>query len=393
MKTTTKLRGDGYDHLRQYRDEISATIDASRAMRAKRPDLAFYADKADEKRATLTAADGWKTPSEFLRAVGDAATGKDDRRLIRAPLGANEGDPTSGGFAVPDIWAQDWVPSVFAGSSIAPLCSTVQLDGPIANIKLAGVDESSRLDGSRFGGARAYMLAESDVIASSIPKTRLIEFTTKKMGVYLPVTNELLADTSAAALNAFIRDVMAEEGGFLLSKQILTGSGVGQALGITNAPCTISVPKESGQSPATITQANVASMWSRLPLTSRQNACWIACEDAEAQIEQFAAPLYMPAGSANGNEFPLLKGRPLLLAEQASQLGTLGDLILADFSQYRIYQAPPRYALSVHKGFDLDQSAFRFILRFDGKPLYSSAVTSWNGSNITRSPFVTLAAR
>ena len=39
-----------------------------------------------------------------------------------------------------------------------------------------------------------------------------------------------------------------------------------------------------------------------------------------------------------------------------------------------------------------DETAFRFILRVDGQPLWNSAVTPANGTN-TISPFISLATR
>jgi len=102
--------------------------------------------------------------------------------------------------------------------------------------------------------------------------------------------------------------------------------------------------------------------------------------------------IYFPQGRG-GNSFPLLKGRPILAIEQASSLGTVGDIVLADLKQYRIVQGAPRFAMSADIAFDTDELAFRFALRVDGKPAYSSPITPFNGSTTKRSPFVTLAAR
>jgi hypothetical protein len=42
--------------------------------------------------------------------------------------------------------------------------------------------------------------------------------------------------------------------------------------------------------------------------------------------------------------------------------------------------------------FLIDEVVFRFTLRVDGKPLWASPITPFNGGS-TRSPFVTLGAR
>jgi len=103
------------------------------------------------------------------------------------------------------------------------------------------------------------------------------------------------------------------------------------------------------------------------------------------------APMYVPAGAA-GNECALLKGRPVIAIEQAMPLGTEGDIVLTDLSQYLTIQAPAAFALSADFGFDTDQSMVRFALRVDGKPAWTTPITPYSGSSI-RSPIVTLAAR
>ena len=66
-------------------------------------------------------------------------------------------------------------------------------------------------------------------------------------------------------------------------------------------------------------------MWSRLPAACRKRAVWLVNEDVEAQLELIgtASPstigLYAPQG-VGGNEFALLKGRPVVGAEQCPAL-------------------------------------------------------------------------
>ena len=48
-------------------------------------------------------------------------------------------------------------------------------------------------------------------------------------------------------------------------------------------------------------------------------------------------------------------------------------------------------ASSIHVKFVEDETAFRFVFRVDGQPIWASAVTPFQGSD-TVSPFVALAA-
>ena len=91
-----------------------------------------------------------------------------------------------------------------------------------------------------------------------------------------------------------------------------------------------------------------------------------------------------------------LLGAPIIVTEHCSVLGTVGDVILTDLSQYltatKAGQAQVKQASSIHVAFLTDQLAFRFTMRVDGKGWWKSAQTQKDGTN-TVSPFVTLAVR
>jgi hypothetical protein len=73
-------------------------------------------------------------------------------------------------------------------------------------------------------------------------------------------------------------------------------------------------------------------------------------------------------------------------------LGTVGDLLLASPSQYvAITKGGVQSASSIHVKFDSFETAFLFVYRIDGEPLWASSVTAFDGST-TVSPFVALAA-
>jgi HK97 family phage major capsid protein len=70
----------------------------------------------------------------------------------------------------------------------------------------------------------------------------------------------------------------------------------------------------------------------------------------------------------------------------------LGDLLLASPSQYAlITKGGVQAASSIHVRFVYDETAFRFVYRVDGQPVWASSVTANDGSS-TISPFVALAA-
>ena len=199
----------------------------------------------------------------------------------------------------------------------------------------------------------------------------------------------------APMLESHLRSVFAAEFGFRLDAAILSGSGAGVPLGILNSPALITVASEGGQTPGTIVLANVSKMWSRLPAPCRRRAVWIVSEDTEAQLDTLTVSsgsanshTYIPAG-VYGNPTPLLKGRPVLVIEQAAQLGSVGDIVLADLSQYLLIDGGVTPQVSADVRFLNDEVVWRFALRVDGSPAWVSPITPYNGG-ATRSPFVTL---
>ena len=88
-----------------------------------------------------------------------------------------------------------------------------------------------------------------------------------------------------------------------------------------------------------------------------------------------------------------LDGRPCIFTEFASTLGTVGDLILGNWSEYLegIYQ-PMQTAESMHVRFVNHERTFKFWTRNAGQFWWKSALTPQNGAN-TLSPIVTLATR
>ena len=99
----------------------------------------------------------------------------------------------------------------------------------------------------------------------------------------------------------------------------------------------------------------------------------------------------MNSGGQGDPSFSLY-GAPYIEVEYPSALGTTGDLMLASLSQYQmINKGGVQSASSIHVNFTSDETAFRFIYRTDGQPLWNSALTPFDAGD-TLSPFVVLTA-
>jgi HK97 family phage major capsid protein len=344
---------------------------------------------------------GFRTFGEQLLAVArySMTRGVDnDPRLIRAPTGAGEIDPSAGGFLVQTDFSTAVFMRAYELGEILSRVEKLSLSTNANSIKIPGVDETSRVTGSRWGGVQSYWVGEGAPVTNTKPKFRLIELDLKKLMSVMYVTDELLADQSV--LTSIAGRAFSEEVMFMTEDGIFEGDGAGKPLGVLNAPCLITVPAETGQATKTIVYENVLKMWSRCWARSRQNAVWTINQDNEPQLFAMSqvigtagVPVYLPANGISGLPYGTLFGRPVLTLEYNQTLGTTGDIVLADYSQYVVAdKGGVQAASSMHVAFLTDEMVFRITYRVDGEPIWNAALTPFHGAN-TLSPFVALAGR
>ena len=181
---------------------------------------------------------------DFLRAVQVNATERTmDPRLrksdirnpqVRAAAGMNEEVASSGGFLVMTEIGAMIEKAAFETGMLASKTTKIPL-GPNSNgMKLPGIDETSRVDGSRWGGVRGYWLNEAGSLTSSKPKFRNIELGLNKLAVLVYATDEMLAD--ATTLGSVIQRSASEEFGFKLDGEQLQLSKVGSVHVVLHRP-------------------------------------------------------------------------------------------------------------------------------------------------------------
>lgn len=395
-------------------ETISGQIEAAEKSAKVRAQFAAPADgetgrvPAEPKKE----AEKFKGFGEFLGAVArDAMNAGDrsqrDRRLnwqmIKA-AGANEAVPSEGGFLVQSDHSTELLDMMHDQGEILRRVRRIPISASSNGIDLPAVDETSRAQGSRFGGVRSYWADEGDTVTASKPKFRTIELKLNKLMSIGYATEELLQD--AAALESIMKTAFAEEMTFETEDAIVNGDGSGKPLGFLNSGALVSVAAESGQAAATINTTNVLKMWDRLPVRSRRNSVWLVADSlVETQLQQLTlgsgtavTQLYKVPGTnaaTPANEvFGSLISRPVIPVEYMSQLGTVGDIALVDLSQYlMIDKGGMTESQSMHVRFLYDEMTFKITYRTDGQPAWNAPVTPANGSSATKSPFVALATR
>ena len=372
-----------------------------------------------EKQAAQAQAGGYRIPAdqgvqpsetpafrslgEFMQTVARSSRpgATVDPRLLEPyrALGMNVGVSSEGGFLVGETFAKVLLERIYAIGEILPRCNhEFKLDPGTTSIKVNYIDETSRANGSRWGGILAYWAAEAASVTATKPKIGRQELELQKLFALMYASDEMLRN--AAMLETTVKRLFPQEMAFRTEDSVFCGTGAGMPLGILNAPATIVVAKEGAQANYTIVAENVINMWSRLWGPSRKNAVWFVGQDAEVQLPKLsitvggtAIPMYLPANGLSGSPYSTLFTRPVIPCEYCNALGTKGDIILADLGEYALIdQSPIRADSSIHVEFLTDQTAFRWIYYVEGQPMWHAPLTPKN-QGPTQSPFVVLADR
>ena len=352
--------------------------------------------------------DGFQSFGEMLVAVAAAGSpagrfrnaGMIDPRLVQnAASGSSATVPSDGGFLISPTRSNEIMKKVFDGGAILNDCAKLEIGEYSDSFEVPYLEDANRATGSRWGGLRAYREGETDTPTSSKPSTGLWECRVTDMKALCYVTERLLND--APALESLIMEAMPQEFTFKAEDEILNGTGGQQCTAIIGNAATVSIAKESGQAATTLLAENIVKQYSRCWGRSRSRAKWYINQDVEPQLFMMTmnvgtggVPIFMPANGLSGSPYNTLFGKPLIPCEQCATLGTVGDIILADFQQYAIVRKGGfKSASSIHVKFLTDEMTFKFNMRINGKPKWKAVLTPYKGSSNTLSPFVTVANR
>lgn len=317
-----------------------------------------------------------------------------DVRLQAAATGAGTQSDSQLGFAVPAEVAPGIERTMFESGKILGRVDARSITGNTISYNV--FSETSRADGSRQGGVLGYWVDEGTAPTASMFKLSRMELKLRKVGALGVMTDELIAD--AVGLGGELEASFERELVFQVENKIIRGNGASAPLGILNAPCLVSVTKDTGQTAATITTTNLANMWARFPDSSEANGVWLVNKQTRTQLDNLftpvgtsgVAPRFVNYGPKNVLS---MYGAEVVTCEYPEALGTVGDIVLADLKQYRlIRKGGVEQASSMHVYFSQGEQAFRAFYRVDGQPTPRAAITPFKGSG-TQSPFVVVATR
>lgn len=332
----------------------------------------------------------FKTAGEYFMAVKNAAimpSAIDPRLKGLKATGMSEAQPSQAGFLVPQQTASGIIEKMYGVGTVLSLFSNRDaVSGN--NMTYNAVDESSRANGSRNGGVTGYWMAEGGTKTASKPSFRQLELKLKKVAALCVATDELLED--APALSSWLARSVPDELRFKVEDAIFNGDGVGKPLGIRNGAIVSATRTDANEIDAFDIGRMWASRWAGL-----NDYVWFGNQSIFPQLLNLTIgnmPVFLPAGGLSGLPYATLLGRPYYDVEYLPTLGTAGDLMLVSPSQYQMIEKSGgiQSASSIHVYFTTDESAFRFVYRVDGMPVWNSTLTGFDGG--TYAPTVQLAA-
>jgi len=356
---------------------------------------------------------GFKAMWHFARDVAraDKSGGRDvskelgswekvSREVTKAAgSGMEAGTDQYGGWLLPVEFQNNLLNAVEQKNVVMERCTKIPMGMPIVEIPYVnGFDLSS---GLVYGGIQWTWVDELESVTETRPKIGKVQLKLNKCMGMCYTSDEILAD-SPQSMEALLKNGFENGLTYALMYAFLRGSGAGQPQGILNANCLVSVTQETDQPAGTIYFENIVNMYSRA--FNPANCVWMANISCLPQMAAMnlavgtgGVPVWMPAAGISSAPYPTLFGLPVIWTDFCSDVGTVGDIILADWSQYLVGQKSGKdvsnFDSSIHLKFDYAQTALRFQYRVDGNSWWKSSYTPPIATTKTRSPFVVVETR
>jgi HK97 family phage major capsid protein/HK97 family phage prohead protease len=338
----------------------------------------------------------FRTFTEQLAAIQKTDLGVVDNKL--RSQGLNELIASEGGF----LAIADFSNQFMTGPGMSELkkrCTEINLKEHAYGVDLPKFAEDSRETTEFLGGLQWYWIEEGTAPSYEKFKTSLLKLRVHKNGCLIPISDELFSDVEntddillAAGQRGFNRSFEYE---------LLHGRGSARPLGILNSGATIEVATDQGQNAGTISTDNVLNLIKHLPPESftSPGLCFQTLGESLPEIAKLSLAVGQ-GGSAiplfhwkeAGEKFNKLCGIDVIINQHCQPLGTRGDLVLSDLSQYLTCFKRVKNQYSIHVLWDTDEGVFKFLVRWDGMPALSKPITPATGST-KLTPFVVIETR
>lgn len=339
---------------------------------------------------------GFKSFGYFAKDVYAASTGQYSKHLIEYNKftakafgdGQNESIGADGGFLVPE----GFNPTIREHPMVNPFLDLTSFTSiiPIVgnSMKTVVLNNADQSGTSRFGGIVASFFKEGSVISSTKFNLKTVTQVLDDLGALVFVTNDLLED-SAIALESYLSSKAGAAIMDVKNEAIIRGDGTEEPLGFIGNSGTVEVTRDGADA---VSIGDVVTLVARS--TNRMNSMWIINQELYPTIAQLKlgdVRALVPT-ALDGVTIDTLQGRPVVWTDLASAIGDAGDISFVDLSGYQTLlknNGVVKVDSSIHLKFDSVQTAFRFVTRMAGQPLFDTKITPKFGTE-KLSAFVTL---
>ncbi len=343
------------------------------------------------------AGEGMTNPSPKLKAWNEKSM------AIMKTAGSpaqSTGSLQAGGALIPPEYSTMSLTRARERSTIMQKAMTIPMSTD--RIEIPHIKDFNESTGKVAGNIKFRWVAETTTGTGNEVQFEMINLTLREANAMIYLPNRLIK-FSPVSMQPFMTTGVDNALDFALSDSFISGTGAGQPLGVLNAPCLVSVAKETNQKADTLVYENTLNMLARFYGNTGE---WYANRTIIPQLGVMSvdvgaggSAVFIAGNSgvqqASGTFPATLHGAPLNYNQVMPILGDVGDLLFADWSQYLIgtYSASPGLEMteSAHLKFDFRQTAFNFTFYIDGQPWWPDPLSPYKGD--TLSPFVCIAAR
>ena len=368
-------------------------IAAEKADVAKEWNAGNGAGKGEVKKMNEKDSGGFGDLGDFFSAVLKQSKGFRDDRLVMATKDMAEGAGVSGGYMVPAGHANE-VYSLAAERSIVEVRAHV-FDIPGRDISLPALDQYGSVAGKPnfWGMVEMEWTDEGGQKPLTEPLFKEIKLVLHGLKGFAIVNDELL-DDSNPSISAFLQGQLVGATSWWKDRSYLMGNGVGQPLGIVGAPGTYTQVRVVAGAFEYLDAVNMLSHFKPV-----NGGCWILHQTVMPDVFAMQDPgnnyIWHPGSGLGGVAGPApgtLLGYPVHFTENLPPLGTTGDVLLCDLSQYYIARNKGIVVdVSREHLFRTDKTCFRVVSRVDGQPAVQATILLADGAT-QMSPFVELSA-
>ena len=333
---------------------------------------------------------GFKSFGDYALSVfqwdrRDGASTRDDRLAKLQPTtNSNTGVPAEGGHAVPPDFRENIRQALTGPDSLLPRMDRYETQ--FQEITLPKDDRGPW----GTAGPQATWKAEAAKLDQSKVDIQQRQVKLHKLTTLMPVTDELLND--APGMNSYINRKAPDVIRFALDTAIVAGTGDGnnQPTGFLGHASEVAVNRTTANQ---IKYADIQAMLKRMPPSYFRQSFWLCNSDVIPELMSISfrdgtttpVPVWLPNFQIEAEPYGRLMGRPVVAHEAIPGLGSKGDLILMNGSMGYIALTKGgedlRQDISIHLYFDYDVHAFRWIMRFGGKPWLDAPIARADTGN------------